>query len=376
MQRLPGDYSVLNNRLERPAPNDSVEGDEIVRSIRKRVGTVNPLVPGSSPGGPTTFPGRFRESNTLSYSNQGAPTHELLPVLLLAWHWAAERGMLLNYRSPPIACAKLLAMFVRHYGNAGPLVLVLHGGPAAVGDVAPVAKGISGSFHAVEPWQRGSGGSPLTVARHITDLHELATDLGGDSRVAIVGHSWGAMLALCYAANYPSKAGPIVLVGCGTFDQASRSTMQATIEERMDDEVRDRIRRVSADATDPADQFIQTFKLTRHIFDCDPIGPYADKEECEPFDLRAYDETWRDMRRLQDDGTYPRAFAAIESPVLMIHGQYDPHPGKMIRDSLLPHLPQLEYRELESCGHNPWIEKSARELFFSIVCEWLEGQTS
>ena len=55
MQRLPGDYSVLNNRQERPAPNDSVEGDEIVRSIRKRVGTVNPLVPGSSPGGPTTF---------------------------------------------------------------------------------------------------------------------------------------------------------------------------------------------------------------------------------------------------------------------------------------------------------------------------------
>ena len=53
MQRLPGDFSVLDNRLERPAPNDSVEGDEIVRSARKRAGTVNPLVPGSSPGGPT-----------------------------------------------------------------------------------------------------------------------------------------------------------------------------------------------------------------------------------------------------------------------------------------------------------------------------------
>ena len=82
------------------------------------------------------------------------------------------------------------------------------------------------------------------------------------------------------------------------------------------------------------------------------------------------------MRRLQDDGTYPRAFAAIESPVLMIHGQYDPHPGKMIRDSLLPHVPQLEYRELEDCGHSPWIEKSARGVFFSGVCEWLEGQTT
>ena len=169
-------------------------------------------------------------------------------------------------------------MFVRHNGKSGPVLLVLHGGPAAAGDVAPVAKGISGSFHSVEPWQRGSGGEPLTVARHIADVHQIVMDLGGISPVAILGHSWGAMLALCYAAKHPNYAGPIVLVGCGTFEQGSRSRMQATIEERTDDDLRDRLRLVSIDTTDPADQFIQTFKLTRHIFDYDPIKPYADQE--------------------------------------------------------------------------------------------------
>lgn len=267
-------------------------------------------------------------------------------------------------------------MFVRHHGRAGPLVLVLHGGPAAVGDVAPLAKGISESFRAAEPWQRGSEEVPLTVARHVADLHELATDLGGDAPAAIVGHSWGAMLALCYAAAHPGKAGPIALVGCGTFEQAGRSQMQATIDGRMDDDLRDRIRRASANATDPVDQFMQIFKLTRHIFDYDPIRPYPDREESEPFDLKAHNETWGDMQKLQDDGTYPGAFAAIESPVLMLHGQYDPHPGKMIRDSLRSHLPQLEYREYERCGHSPWIERSAREPFFADVCEWLDRQTS
>ena len=152
--------------------------------------------------------------------------------------------------------------------------------------------------------------------------------------------------------------------------------MQATIEERTDDELRDRLRRASRDATDPADQFIQAFKLTRHIFDYDPIEPYADKGECEPFDLKAHDETWSDMCRLQNVGTYPKAFAAIESPVLMLHGQYDPHPGRMIRDSLLPHLPQLEYHEYKYCGHSPWIEKSAREAFFSDLCEWLGSKSA
>ena len=163
-------------------------------------------------------------------------------------------------------------MFVRHYGDSGPLVLVLHGGPAAVGDVARIAKGISGTFHAVEPWQRGSEGSPLTVARHVSDLHELATELDEDSPLAIVGHSWGAMLALCYAAEHPGEAGPIVLVGCGTFDRSSRSIMQATIKERMDDDVRDNLRRLSTQVSDPAEQFMQTFKLTRHIFDYDPLA--------------------------------------------------------------------------------------------------------
>lgn len=277
---------------------------------------------------------------------------------------------------PPIDCAKLPAMFVRHWGKAGPLVLVLHGGPAAVGDVAPLARGISGSFHAVEPWQRGSGGAALTVARHIADLFELATLLGGDAPVPIVGHSWGAMLALCYAAEHPARAGPLVLVGCGAFDEGGRSRMRATIEERMGGDLRDRIRQVATGATDPADRFIQTFRLTRPIFDYDPIEPYADKEEFEPFDLQAHDETWSDMRKLLDDGTYPDAFAAIESPVLMLQGKYDPHPGRVIRDSLIPHLPQLEYHEYEACGHSPWIEKSARDAFFSLVCEWLERQTS
>ena len=267
-------------------------------------------------------------------------------------------------------------MFVRRYGQEGPLVLVLHGGPAAVGDVAPIAKGLSISFRAVEPWQRGSGSVPLTVNRHIVDLHELATDLGGGSPLAIVGHSWGAMLALCYAAEYPSNAGPIVLVGCGTFDQAARSRMQLTIEDRMDDELRDEIRRMSTELVDPADRFVRTFKLTRHLFDFDPINPYPDKAESGPFDIEAHEETWYDMAKLQADGIYPSAFEAIESPVLMLHGQYDPHPGNMIRDSLLRHLPQLEYREWARCGHSPWIEKSAHEVFFSTVCEWLTSKTS
>lgn len=52
----------------------------------------------------------------------------------------------------------------------------------------------------------------------------------------------------------------------------------------------------------------------------------------------------------------------------------DPHPGRLIRDSLMPLLPQLDYRELANCGHYPWLEKAAAEDFYRLVCVWLDEQ--
>jgi pimeloyl-ACP methyl ester carboxylesterase len=78
--------------------------------------------------------------------------------------------------------------------------------------------------------------------------------------------------------------------------------------------------------------------------------------------------------RLQEAGVYPAAFGAITTPVLMLHGTYDPHPGQMIRASLAPYLPQLEYREWERCGHYPWNERFVRDEFFAGLHGWLARQ--
>jgi pimeloyl-ACP methyl ester carboxylesterase len=77
------------------------------------------------------------------------------------------------------------------------------------------------------------------------------------------------------------------------------------------------------------------------------------------------------MLRLQEEGVYPAAFAAIETPVLMLHGAADPHPGEMIRASLEPFLPQLEYHEWAPCGHYPWLERAVRDEFFAVMGDWL-----
>jgi pimeloyl-ACP methyl ester carboxylesterase len=178
--------------------------------------------------------------------------------------------------------------------------------------MAPVARGLADSFRVLRPFQRGSGGEPLTVARHVTDLHELVEPLG---RPALVGSSWGAMLALAYAAAHPKCAGPLVLVGCGTFDLASRARFKATLDERMDDRLRRRIEGLEREIADPDRRLAALADLLSPLYNYDPLSRDLAVDTC---DDRANKETWADMLRLQADGTSPAAFAAIDSPVLML----------------------------------------------------------
>lgn len=267
-------------------------------------------------------------------------------------------------------------MHIRTYGVSGPVVFALHGGPAAVGHAAPIARGLADTFRAVEPWQRGSGGEPLTVARHVADLHDLILARQDAARPAIVGHSWGAMLALAYAAEHPDAAGPLVLVGCGTFDAASRARFVELRDQRTTDEHRCQVEHLEHDCADAAERFVRKHELTMSIEDYAPLPPGPpDPDVPGSFDMQAHAETWSGAMRLQSEGVHPAAFRTIESPVLMLHGDYDPHPGRMIRDGLAPHIPQLEYHELARCGHSPWNERFARDEFFAVMRAWLLRHT-
>jgi pimeloyl-ACP methyl ester carboxylesterase len=232
--------------------------------------------------------------------------------------------------------------------------------------MALVARELAGSYRVVEPFQRGSGGERLTVARHVADLHEIITLYASRCHPALLGASWGAMLALAYAAAHPGSAGPLILVGCGTFDLGARAALQTTIAERMTDDIRAQLK--CADKLNPDERLKASAEAMLPVYACDLLSsPHEDDQ----VDARAHNETWDDMLRLQAEGIYPAAFTVIKVPVLMIHGTYDPLPGRLIFEGLRPYLPQLEYRELEGCGHYPWLERTAANPFFSIVREWL-----
>ncbi len=256
---------------------------------------------------------------------------------------------------------------VRTYGDAGPPVFVLHGGPGAAGYMAPVARELSRDYRVFEPLQRRSGDVPLTVEQHVADLLEVMESCCPGEVPAIIGSSWGAMLAVAFAGVHPAIAGPMVLIGSGTYTVESSAEFHRLLAGRVPPEVEARLE-AAATAADP------DTALRAAAADLD--APYSYElddpgDSLEWVDARGNQETDRDWSRRRAAGDFPGAFSAVTSPVLMLHGVVDPHPGRMIRDSLLPVLPQLEYVELERCGHYPWRERHAREPFYAILKGWL-----
>lgn len=251
---------------------------------------------------------------------------------------------------------------------------MLHGGPGAPGSAAALARALADPLHVIEPWQRWSSSVPLTVDQHVADLEDVVSRDAGGRKPAIVGESWGAMLALVFASRYPDLVSALVLIGCGTFDERARDRLRRTLEQRTTPEMQTRLARLEAEFPDEAERLAQRHRVS------DPIYTYRRAPDTAPdasdlverFDLKGHRETWNDMVRLQASGAYPAGFSSIECPVLMLHGTYDPHPGRMIRDSLHVHVPQIEYHEFEQCGHRPWIEAHARDRFLATTRHWIE----
>ncbi len=103
--------------------------------------------------------------------------------------------------------------------GAGPPVVLVHGGPGLWDYLGPVAALIERRARAFRYDQRACGRStgegPHTIARHVADLEALR-DHWGLERFTVIGHSWGASLALHYALEHPERlAGMVYMSGTG-----------------------------------------------------------------------------------------------------------------------------------------------------------------
>jgi hypothetical protein len=131
-------------------------------------------------------------------------------------------------------------LHVREYGDSGPHIIVLHGGPGASWHMAPPARewaivliaGSNRSGEAVANRDSRSQGTWRTCMRSSTSTQNVA-----------VLPSWALSGARCLRSRTllaPGAAESLILVGCGAFDLAARAKLRTDIAERMNDEFRAR----------------------------------------------------------------------------------------------------------------------------------------
>ena len=130
-----------------------------------------------------------------------------------------------------------VSLFERRIGS-GPPVVVLHGGPGAHHDyLLPGFDTLASDRTLIYYDQRGGGRSavPREVAvgwrEQVADLEALRQVWRLD-RLTLAGYSWGGLLSLLYATEYPDRVQGLALVSPAPAWRAARAEFDARLSAR------------------------------------------------------------------------------------------------------------------------------------------------
>ncbi len=251
----------------------------------------------------------------------------------------------------------------RRYGHEPYRLILLHGGPGAPGSVGPLATEIAKKWSLLEPFQ-----SADSVEGQIRELG-IYVEQNTQSPVVIIGHSWGAWLAFLFAARYPEKMGKLILVSAGPFEEKyATSAIQTRLdrlneaEKKMYDQVMNQWDYVNQHEKKLLFKKIGELMLKIDGFDLEYMKDFT--IEYQP---QVYEKVWSEASYLRNTGRLLEEGKNIKCPVVAIHGDYDPHPWEGVKGPLGQIFNDFKFFLLKQCGHEPWMEKRAKNEFMEIL---------
>ena len=251
-----------------------------------------------------------------------------------------------------------VSVFERRVGR-GPPAVVLHGGPGADhGYLLPGFDALADGRELIYYDQRGGGRSP--VARdvpvgwrdHVADLEALR-EIWGLQRLALVGYSWGGLLAQLYATEHPDRVERLALVSPAPSWRAARDEFERRFAERnlapaLEAERR-ALRETGLRERDPQAYERRLFELAVVPYFYDP----AKARELTAFRVvgRTQQEVWRSL----GDYDLRPALQRLRLPAFVLHGENDPIPIEASRETA--GRLRAELHALGRCGHCPHVER-------------------
>jgi proline iminopeptidase len=211
--------------------------------------------------------------------------------------------------------------------GAGLALLLLQGGPGLTSrSVAPASELLRGRFQVI-PLERGNE----TISGLIDQMETVRRELGHEQWF-VLGHSWGAAMAVLYAARHPERVAGLVLA----------HPME-----------------ISSAFTEPA------------------CGDAPDEDQLTlDFDQHVGDALWDNLHQSWPDASgdgYDLTPVArqITTPALVLAGERDTIDRRSC--TLWAELSHAELVCLPECGHWSFLEQPER--FREVVLDFLEGHT-
>ncbi len=259
----------------------------------------------------------------------------------------------------------------RVYGPAPYSVVLLHGGPGAAGEMAPVARELSRNRGVLEPLQTAD-----SVDGQIEELRGMIAR-HADRPIVLAGFSWGAMLAFMYAARCPDEVRKLILISSGAFEEGFAARILPNRMSRLSEAESRELETLMDRLEDPLwagrEKDLALARLGEIMARADAYKIGYPADDPVEVDFHIHERVWAEARALRASGRLLALGVSIRCPVVAIHGDHDPHPADGVRIPLGRAVKDFKFILLEKCGHRPWIELEARDAFFARLEEEIGG---
>lgn len=260
-----------------------------------------------------------------------------------------------------------VTLFVRIAGDpsSGNVLIGINGGPGQSSAYMRSLDRLAGAEFAVVTFdQRGTGRS--TAPSDGYGLTEYAADLEavrqavGAGKVHIFGHSWGGIIAVRYAADYPRNVRSIILMATGPPARKATLAGQAMLNERI------KILHEQGIIVRPQPRNEKdVIKAILPAYFSDPEFQVPAELKNTEFNAATYQKTLAEL----GDWDFSADLGRITHPVLFLWGEDDPF-GLPMAEATKNALSNadMEFALLKACGHY-WHE--CTDTFFARVRAFL-----
>ncbi|MBL4932242.1 alpha/beta fold hydrolase [Clostridium paridis] len=252
---------------------------------------------------------------------------------------------------------------LRRYGVNPYNIAVIHGGPGAPGEVAPIAKELSDEYGILEPFQ-----TEESIDRQILELKNIL-DKNASFPITLIGHSWGAWLSYIFAAKYPKLVKKLIIIGSGCYEAKYLSIMNDKRVNRLTKEENVKVESLFKTLNDinSKDKKEVLEEFGKLMSKSDSFSPIVIENEAIDFYPEVFKKCMDDINNIRNNGELLNMGYRIKCPVVAIHGEYDSHPYEGVKEPLSKVIEDFKFILLDKCGHSPWNETFAKGKFYEII---------